>query len=345
MKSKWIRRSAVVVVLIGPAMLSAGQMRQDTATLPPPATQTFPLTDITGLIAKNVDVKPAEYKGRKAVLVTSPSAEDGVAVLPGTDFQDGTIEADIALKITTPPGVRMPGFVGIAFRMRQDASHGELFYLRPGNSHAEDQAMRNHSVQYVAIPDFDWNKLRRQWPYVYESYADLQFETWTHAKIEVKGRTAKLFLNGSQSPSLVVNGLKGGDLRGAVALWGYQGEEAYFSNVRITNATPQTVKNGSDAAGTWQVKLAGDTGAATGTLKLVRDGNKLSGTVSGDMGKDLPVQGTWRNGYVEFTFACTWMEEKSQATAHLAGWVDDASAQGRMQVQGLADGTWTATKQ
>jgi len=315
MKSKWIRRFGVVVVLIGPAMPSAGQMGQDTATLPPPATQMFPLTDVTGLIAKNVVVKPVEYKGRKAVLVTSPSAEDGVAVLPATDFQDGTIEADIALKITTPPGVRMPGFVGIAFRMRQDASHGELFYLRPGNSHAEDQAMRNHSIQYVAVPDFDWNKLRRQWPYVYESYANLQFETWTHVVIEVKGRTAKLFLNGSQGPSLIVNGLKGEDLHGSVALWGYQGEESYFSNVRITNATPQPVKNGSDATGTWQVKIAGDTGAATGTLNLIRDGNKLSGTVSGDMGKDLPVQGTWRNGYVELTFPCTWMDDKSQSTA------------------------------
>ena len=344
MKSKWIRRFAFVVVLIGPAMPSAGQMPQDTAT-PPPAAQAFPLTDVTGLIAKNVDVKPAEYKGRKAVLVTSPLAEDGVAILPATDFQDGTIEADIALKIATPPGVRMPGFVGIAFRMRQDASHGDLFYLRPGNSHSEDQAMRNHSVQYVAVPDFDWNKLRRQWPYVYESYADLQFETWTHVKIEVKGRTAKLFLNGSQGPSLVVNGLKGEDLHGAVALWGYQGEEAYFSNVRITNATPLPVKNGSDAAGTWQVKLAGDTGSATGTLNLVRDGNKLSGTVSGDMGKDLPVQGTWRNGYVELTFPCTWMDDNSQSTAHLAGWVDGASAQGRMNVERRADGTWTATKQ
>jgi len=87
MKSKWIRRFAVVVVLIGPAMPSAGQMRQDTATLPPPAAQAFPLTDVIGLIAKNVDVKPAEYKGRKAVLVTSPLAEDGVAILPATDFR------------------------------------------------------------------------------------------------------------------------------------------------------------------------------------------------------------------------------------------------------------------
>src|SRR5207248_9978332 len=121
-----------------------------------------------------VQAEAVEYKGRKAVRLTKDAQKDGFALLRGTDFQDGTIEADIALKRTTPPGVRMPGFVGIAFRARPDASRYELFYLRPGNSHADDQAMRNHSVQYVAAPDFDWNKLRREWPYVYESHADLQ---------------------------------------------------------------------------------------------------------------------------------------------------------------------------
>jgi len=37
-----------------------------------------------------------------------------------------------------------------------------MFYLRPRNAQSDDQAMRNHSVQYVAKPDFDWYPLRRQ---------------------------------------------------------------------------------------------------------------------------------------------------------------------------------------
>jgi len=311
----------------------------------PAATKTFPLTDATGLVLNKVAARALEYKGRKAVQITVPTEEEGFAILPGVEFQDGIIEAEIALRPTTPAGVRMPGFVGIAFRARPDTSHCELLYVRPGNSHAEDQAMRNHSVQYVAVPDFGWSKLRREWPYVYESHAELSFETWTHVKIEVKGRTAKLFLNGSESPSLVVNGLKGEDLRGAVALWTYQGEEAYFANVRVTAAQPEPIKNGSDAAGTWQVRLAGDTGAATGTLRLVREGNKLSGTWSGDIGDNLPVQGTWRNGYVELSFPCIWEKDTAQAKAKLAGWVDGDSGQGRMEVVGRADGTWKATRQ
>src|SRR5689334_2142731 len=188
-----------------------------------------------------------------------------------TDFQDGTIEADIALKITTPPGMRMPGFVGIAFRARPDASRYELFYLRPGNSHAEDQAMRNHSVQYTSEPDFGWYKLRREWPWVYEAYAELQTESWTKVRIEVKGRSARLYLNGSEQPSLVVDGLKGEDLRGGIALWGYQGEEAYFSDLRITPSPPALVRNGTDATGSWQLKFSSDYGPFEGTMQLKRD--------------------------------------------------------------------------
>src|SRR5205807_5047335 len=181
--------------------------------------QTFALSDTKDLVLINTKAEAVEYKGRKAVRLTKDVQKDGFALLKGTDFQDGTIEADIALKITTPPEVRMPGFVGIAFRARPDASRYELFYLRPGNSYADDQAMRNHSVQYTSEPDFGWYKLRREWPAIYETYADLQPEKWTKVRIEVMGRSAKLFLNGSENPTLVVDGLKGQDLRGGVGVW------------------------------------------------------------------------------------------------------------------------------
>jgi hypothetical protein len=103
----------------------------------PPRVQTFPLRDTTGLIAPKVKTEAVNYLGRKCVRMTMEGEDrDGLALLPGSDFQDGVIEADIALKITTPPGVRYPGFVGIAFRVRPDASHYELFYVRPGNSEA-----------------------------------------------------------------------------------------------------------------------------------------------------------------------------------------------------------------
>jgi len=310
--------------------------------------QMFALSDTKELVLLNVKADPVEYQGRKAVRLTKDTEKDGFALLQGTDFQDGVIEADIALKITTPPGVRMPGFVGIAFRARPDASRYELFYLRPGNARSDDQAMRNHSVQYTSEPDFDWYKLRREWPWVYETHADLRPETWTKVRIEVIGRAAKLFLNGSENPSLVVDGLKGQDLRGGVALWSYEGEEAYFSNVRITNSTPLPVKNGSEASGTWQVKCSTDQGVFDGTLQLARDGGRVTGTWSGNLGATRPVAGTWRNGYVELSFNAEWPSGGPGAAgtvaATLAGWIDGDSAGGRMKVEDRTDGRWTATR-
>ena len=103
--------------------------------------QTFPLVDAAGLELHKVKAEATEYLGRKAVRLTTVSQEDqsGFALLPGVDFQDGTIEADIAVKITMPPGVRMPGFLGIGFRAKPDGSEYELFYLRPKNASADDQ--------------------------------------------------------------------------------------------------------------------------------------------------------------------------------------------------------------
>src|SRR5437899_1215777 len=170
------------------------------------AVEIFPLTGTQDLVGLKVKVEAVEYKGRKAVRVTKESEGEGLAMLRDTQFEDGTIEAELAVKLTTPPGIRNPGFIGIAFRSRPDALHYDGFYLRPGNSAAEDQAMRNHSVQYFAPPDFDWYKLRRAWPWVYEAHADLQLEAWTRVKIEVSGRRARLYVNAGASPTLVVDG-------------------------------------------------------------------------------------------------------------------------------------------
>jgi hypothetical protein len=316
----------------------------------PARVQTFPLRDATGLIAPNVKTQAVKYLGRRSVRITMDGEDhDGLALLPGTDFQDGVIEADIALKITMPPGVRFPGFVGIAFRVRPDASHYELFYLRPGNSDATDQAMRNHAVQYISEPGFGWYRLRREWPWVYESHAELAMETWTKLRIEVAGRAAKLYLNGSAKPTLIVDDLKGEDLHGAVGLWSFTDEEAYFSNVRITPAVPQNLKNGSDVAGSWEMRYSSDAGGMGALMELHRDGNKVTGTWSGPLGEGRAITGTWRNGYVELSFAGEWPKESQQGSpgpvdAFLTGWIDGDSGKGRMRVEGRSDGAWVAKR-
>jgi hypothetical protein len=316
----------------------------------PAPKQIFPLRNTTGLSAPQVKTESVKYLGRESVRITLEGDDhEGLALLPGTDFQDGVIEADIALKISMPPGVRFPGFVGIAFRARPDASHYEVFYLRPGNSDSADQAQRNHAVQYASEPAYGWYRLRREWPSIYESHADLAMETWTKVRIEVAGRAAKIYLNGSAKPSLVVDGLKGEDLHGAVGLWSFTNEEAYFSNVRITPAVPQNLKNGSDIAGSWEMRYGSDAGGMVASMELHRDGNKVSGTWSGPLGEGRAITGTWRNGYVELSFPGEWPKDAGQGApgpvnAFLSGWIDGDSGKGRMRVEGRSDGAWVAKR-
>ena len=172
----------------------------------------------------------------------------------------------------------------------------------------------------------------------------MQLDDWIKVKIEVHGRQAKLYLNGSDNPSLSIDGLKGEDLSGTIALWSYAGEEAYFSNLKITPTKPEPIQNGGEATGTWDVKFFSDAGTHTGTLKLTRQNSTLTGTWSGSFGPDQPVTGTYRNGYVEITFKGTWPKTSEPITATLAGWIDEDTAKGRMKVEGKADGRWTATR-
>ena len=193
-----------------------------------PIQQSLPLSDAAALSVTGGNAEAVEYLGRNAVRLNGYTESDIFAYVESSSLQDGTVDVDVAVKITTPPGVRMPGFTGLAFHSRPDGSHYDMFYIRPRNALSDDQAMRNHSVQYVAKPGYDWYPLRRQWPWVYESWADLKPESWTHLKIELHGRSARLFVNGSDSPSLVVNGLKGEELKGGIRAVGLSRRRILF---------------------------------------------------------------------------------------------------------------------
>jgi hypothetical protein len=309
-----------------------------------PAAEIFNFTNLEGIREHGVTVSTGAYRGRNALRVVQPARGDGFAMLPGVNFQDGVIEADIAIEITTPLFPGAPGFGGIAFRARDDFSGYELFYLRPGNAISPDQAKRNHAVQYVAEPGFGWPLLRRAWPSVYETYAPLEPGAWTHLKIVVTGRDAKLFVNDAPQPTLIVQGLKGEDLNGHVALWGFPGQTTWFSNLRITHAKPSAVRNGEEAAGEWRATAVTDAVPMEGTLRLKREGETLNGNWSGTFGNELPVKGRWRNGYVEIEFEGTFpaspaMGPAGPAAVTIAGWIDGGTMNGRVRVANRAEGT------
>jgi len=204
-----------------------------------PQTQKFPLTSAQGIKLVNVTAESVTYNGRAAVRVTDAAPaglgdEGRLAVLSNSDFQDGTIEVDLAGAPLPNAGEGARGFVGLAFRVNSDQTRFECIYLRPTNGRAEDQVRRNHSVQYISIPGFPWDLLRKNSPEKYETHVDLVPGEWTKVKIEVKGEKARLFVHDSSQPTLLVNDLKQGLTKGAIALWVGPGTVAHFSNLRIT---------------------------------------------------------------------------------------------------------------
>jgi hypothetical protein len=187
------------------------------------------------LTAKNVSVVQMNYKGRSAIqLIAAPDARNATsyAVLKDMSFRDGTIEADLAGQPAAGAGSGARGFIGIAFRLQADGRY-EYIYLRPTNGRADDQVRRNHSTQYSSHPDFDFARSRQEAPEKYESYVGLQPGVWTRYKIEVEGRKARLYVNASEQPCLIVNDLKLEPREGGVALWVGPGTEGYFSNLKI----------------------------------------------------------------------------------------------------------------
>ena len=131
-----------------------------------------------------------------------------------------------------PPTAR--GFIGIAFRIDDKNSMFESIYIRPTNGRADDQVRRNHSIQYFSYPDFKFDKLRKISPEMYESYADMGLNEWITMRIEVKDNEAKLFLNNSQYPVLLVKDLKHGEnTEGGIGLWVDIGTEGFFKDLKI----------------------------------------------------------------------------------------------------------------
>jgi len=188
------------------------------------------------LTGKNVSIAPMNYKGRSAVqVVATPDAENATsyAMVKDATFRDGTIEVDLAGQPAAGTFAGARGFIGIAFRFGADGSY-EYIYLRPTNGRADGQVRRNHSTQYSSYPTFGFGESRKEAPEKYESYVDLQPGVWTKFKIEVEGPKARLYVNGTEQPCLIVNDMKLQPRSGGVALWVGPGTEGYFANLKIT---------------------------------------------------------------------------------------------------------------
>jgi hypothetical protein len=155
-------------------------------------------------------------------------SENGLVWVEGTDFAEGTIELDIRGR-----DVLQRSFVGVAFHGKDDTY--EAVYLRPFNFRAEDPVRKQHAVQYIAIPDYDWPRLRKEFPEEFENPVDQSIvpTDWVPVRVVVKGQTIQIYVGPAKSPALEVRKLGKTD-RGLVGLWTGNGSDGGFANLRIT---------------------------------------------------------------------------------------------------------------
>jgi hypothetical protein len=198
--------------------------------------------DIASFQVRGVQLQQSQYQGQQAFKMSMPATSYQnpdtevltdramLAWLP-VDFTDGTIELDVASTLAADAPAYARGFIGVAFRIRDDLSF-EGLYLRPANSQVDDQVRRNHSAQYFSYPDFDFARLRRESPEKYESYVDVALDQWTHLKIDVHGDAARLYVNHATRPALIVTDLKHGAAQhGGIGFWIESGTVGYFKNL------------------------------------------------------------------------------------------------------------------
>lgn len=183
---------------------------------------------------KSATVEVTTYRGSVALRLIPKDPKDPgylpggpLVILNDVHFRNGVIDVDVSGAPSKGADESARGFIGVAFRV-QSESRFEIIYVRPTNSHADDQLRRNHTTQYSAEPDWPWDKLRTESPGVYESWADMEAGEWTHLRIVVRGTNASLYVNRALNPCLIVHDLKLGDSEGSVGLWMGQDTKGYF---------------------------------------------------------------------------------------------------------------------
>lgn len=192
------------------------------------------------LVPNQVSMSFERMMGKEALKVVKDSTiqkvdEPTFVKINGINFTNGTIEVKVLSRLLKNASALARGFIGVAFRVDATNSTYECIYIRPTNGRADDQVRRNHSTQYYAYPDYKFDRLRKESPEKYESYADMTLNEWITLKIVVNGQKAKLYLNDAKQPCLIVKDMKlGATQSGGIGLWVDVGTEGYFTDLKIT---------------------------------------------------------------------------------------------------------------
>lgn len=175
-----------------------------------------------------VNRQVTEIEDRNGVRLL-PRSGNGVAWVEGTDFRSGTIEVDIRGREDM-----QQNYVGIAFHRTNDNTY-EAVYLRPFNFRVADPLRRQHAVQYISLPAFDWPRLREDFPEEFENpvHPSIVPTDWVKLRVVVNGSKVQIYVGPVSEVTLEVRKL--GQLDGGeVGLWLGNVSGGDFANLVVT---------------------------------------------------------------------------------------------------------------
>jgi hypothetical protein len=175
-------------------------------------------------VNRDVTTLPGSPKG---VHVTEKEGP-GVVWIEGSDFAQGTIEVEVRGR-----DVAQRSFVGVAFHRGDDNTY-DAVYLRPFNFRVDDPVRRQNAVQYMAVPEYDWPRLRKEFPHEFEHPVDPSVAPtgWVPLRVVVTGRTVQVYVGAAKAPALEVRKLGSHD-RGLIGLWVGNNSDGDFANLRV----------------------------------------------------------------------------------------------------------------
>ena len=181
-----------------------------------------------GQTLRIVNRTATRIQDRNGVRLSSASG-NAVAWVEGTKFQTGTIDVDIRGRESM-----RQDFVGVAFHRKDDSTY-EAVYLRPFNFRSSDPTRRQHAVQYIMLPAFDYDRLRTDFPEEFENPIDPSIEPtdWVRLRIVVQGGRVRIYVGGAPQVALEVRKL-GQLYDGEVGLWVGNESGGDFANLVIT---------------------------------------------------------------------------------------------------------------
>ncbi len=179
------------------------------------------------LTAVNRDVS---VDAGKNAIIQKEDFDEGIVWLNGVAFTMGTVEVDIKGQ-----DVNQHSFVGIAFHGANDSTF-ESIYFRPFNFRTTDSARLSHGVQYISLPAYPWQRLRKEQSGLYESIISPvpDPDNWFHAKFVITATEALVYVNNAATPCLKVSLLSVPN-KGMIGVYTADRSGGTFANLTIQN--------------------------------------------------------------------------------------------------------------